>query len=189
MLFVLLALRSIVKPKIMKKPMVLYKRHKEVPLERNWDWGKFWDGLKKGLDIAVSIFNVVKIFLSEDDNAIYVNGYKVTNVVAGEDGRPKEITLDNGVNKIVINFEINELASNKFSWASLWEGIKKVFEFISKLFLRNELTLDGDEVTFGDYKVTDASLNDEGIAQEVTLENESGNRIKFKFEFHGTVSN
>ena len=187
MLFVLLALRSIIKRPIFEKEPpfeIHYKGTKQV--ENKINWGKVWKGLKTAFKIITTIVQIGLIFLEDDDGQMYINGYKVTNVVVGEDGRPKEVTLVNGANKFVINADIKELKSEEFSWAKFWEGIKKLLEYISNLFQTQELTLEDDEATFGDYTITDVKLNDNDVAEDISLESSSGNKISFHIEIGAT---
>ena len=186
MLFVLLALRSIIKRPIFEKEPpfeIHYKGTKQV--ENKINWGKVWKGLKIAFKVITTIVKVVLIFL-DDDGSLYINGYKVTDVVVGEDGRPKEVTLVNGANKFVINADIKELKSEEFSWAKFWEGIKKLLDYISNLFQTQELALEDEEAIFGDYKVTDVTLNDNDVAEDITLESPSGNKIFFHIETGAT---
>ena len=186
MLFVLLALRSIIKqPSFEEEPpfKIHYKGSKQV--ENKINWKKFWKGLKIAFRVITTIVKIVLIFL-DDDGSLYINGYKVTNVIVGEDGRPKEVTLVNGANKFVINADIKELKSEEFSWAKFWEGIKKLLDYISNLFQTQELALEDDEATFGDYTVTDVTLNDNDVAEDITLESPSGNKIIFHIEIGAT---
>ncbi|KAH0787996.1 hypothetical protein GPJ56_008097 [Histomonas meleagridis] len=183
MLLLLLGLRALTKPHILIKDPKLRFKHKEHKPESNKiNWGKVWKGIKTAFKVITTIVQVALIFLDEDENVLYINGYKVTDVVAGEDGRPKEVTLDNGVNKFVIRADIKELATGEFSWAKFWEGIQKLLEYISKLFQTQELALEDDTVTFGDYEITDVKLNDDDVAEYITLENPSGNKITFHLQ-------
>ncbi|KAH0794267.1 hypothetical protein GPJ56_001870 [Histomonas meleagridis] len=188
MFLLFVAFRCIIRrpPSFDVEPRFRIKQKDQKPQENKINWGKIWKGIKTAFKVVTTVIKIVSIFLDEEENVLYINGYKVTDVVAGEDGRPKQVTLENGVNKIVIGADIKELAIGQFSWAKFWEGIQKLLEYISKLFQSEDLVLEDDAVTLGDYEITDVTLNENDVAEDITLENPSGNKISFHIEIGAT---
>ncbi|KAH0790016.1 hypothetical protein GPJ56_006055 [Histomonas meleagridis] len=72
------------------------------------------------------------------------------------------------------------LEQNKINWKGIWNGLKKVVNFLSKLFDLIEESFEENEdgeLYFNGYKVVDMKFGDSDEPEEIVLENDLGIKI------------
>ncbi|KAH0795158.1 hypothetical protein GPJ56_001001 [Histomonas meleagridis] len=158
----------------------------EEPASNKWNWGKIWNVVKKVICFVADLIrgNSLELSTVDGEETVTFGDYSITEVKLDDNDQPQGIQLENAAgNKIIFHVEIgspnNAAIPNKFSWKKLWNGIKKVVNFLQKLFVLIDESFEETEegLSFNGYKVIDIQLTEDNKPKEIVLENEQGTQI------------
>ncbi|KAH0790552.1 hypothetical protein GPJ56_005541 [Histomonas meleagridis] len=155
------------------------------PASNKWNWSKIWNIVKKVILFVADLISSNSLKYDGDKDVYSFGEFTITDVALNDNDEPVGFQLQNeSGNKLSIEISIgqNVIPSeepNKFSWSKLWSGLKKVVNFLAKVFELIDEVFDetDEEFSINGFQVSDLKLNDDGSVGEIVLENDTGIKV------------